>query len=65
MQWVIKHGGLATEESYGRYLAQVKRTQEQNRRLEGQVFMIGWRTWREQIETKKGHDKIGGALFVF
>ncbi|KAM7443323.1 hypothetical protein ABFA07_007801 [Porites harrisoni] len=22
MQWVIKHGGLATEESYGRYLAQ-------------------------------------------
>ena len=24
MQWVIKHGGLATEESYGRYLAQVK-----------------------------------------
>ena len=23
MQWVIKHGGLATEESYGRYLAQV------------------------------------------
>lgn len=25
MQWVIKHGGLATEESYGRYLAQVKR----------------------------------------
>ena len=24
MQWVIKHGGLATEESYGKYLAQVK-----------------------------------------
>ena len=28
MQWVIKHGGLATEESYGRYLAQVKRQKE-------------------------------------
>lgn len=24
MQWVIKHGGLATEKSYGRYLAQVR-----------------------------------------
>ena len=24
MQWVIKHGGLATDASYGRYLAQVK-----------------------------------------
>ena len=23
MEWVIKHGGLATEASYGRYLAQV------------------------------------------
>ena len=23
MQWIIKHGGLATEESYGKYLAQV------------------------------------------
>ena len=24
MKWVIKHGGLATEKSYGRYLAQVR-----------------------------------------
>lgn len=30
MQWVIKHGGLATEESYGRYLAQVKRKSKLN-----------------------------------
>ena len=26
LKWIIKHGGLATEESYGRYLAQVLRT---------------------------------------
>ena len=23
MQWIIKHGGIATAQSYGRYLAQV------------------------------------------
>lgn len=24
MQWIQKHGGVATSESYGKYLAQVK-----------------------------------------
>ena len=24
LQWIIKHGGVATKESYGRYLAQVR-----------------------------------------
>lgn len=35
MQWVIKHGRLATEESYGKYLAQVKRLKKPHQTILG------------------------------
>ena len=60
MQWVIKHGGLATEESYGRYLAQVYKETEPNRAfVKRSVWNLG-----EGLGTNDNSDNVLFSSYI-